>query len=872
MTSNNRRRGRLVAPRLCKVAAIISLCCIDIWTSQACSISSHAPDSIHEAKARDVQPQKDSDSPELPSLLPQTHRMSSPLVNQHAILQVQVSVVCTLSNESKALLQEPSSDDSLLVEEELDMDTRWFVLINELPHSSLDDDSSLHIHQALVLNWSSYDDFRNKGNASLSFLIPLKDTMTFDERTVIVTLMEYSNNGHPRITTRRLANLPTSPSHSNRKNQRINPVVTVELLGYTTCAYKNHVLPENTHPRSSGIAGWTMALVACIVAYVFPKESSRYLPQEEHLHNDVASLSLEGFHFSEKQTIENDDTIESNGQLSACSVDQNESALRQDDSTNSDVSTPGPRIEKPPQLVRIPCSFIFSEDDESVTYHNAGQNRLAFPSPVIAELKPGYDELGDEETDLRTTDTPERVVHLCETSFIGDEDMTKQKVDGGEPGVHCIGKRRIREGNMDFVANGIDSQKLSTITVKDETKEKSLSRDEVGNSSVDDRRTMEVIVVAREPHKTHHVAVEDNSQCDRHQSDPDASAIVDCQMDQRTEDVVVDAIELHGTTELTKKSVGGRRSKVMDLEYLPVGQQTNWLQRLRKRPAYTITSSIAIPSSSVAEEECQPLNLGPVETVAETGFVTVDDDDRDGASVGKTSGGMSYVSTLPADSDATCSPINERLQADPETVMEFSPTMDVEPDSVLTRNSARLLKRKRRFDPFKSYHNNDDLFQSVSNRAHVICHDTTHSDKQSSSRAVIRHEEVDTVPTSQIVSRKSSGIKEPKRSKTPALLPDVVPSSFLQSFCTHQIDEPVPWDFNSSIALPIIENGKRKRQRALVKGRKGPPTMIEILDDDGPRSGHQAFSQDSSMASRAKLNGAHKFKNLATAGERKRLA
>lgn len=855
------------------MAAVILLCSIHIWTLEAGSISSHAPDSILESEAREVQPQKDSDSMELPSLLPQAHRMSSTLVNEHALLQVQVSVVCTLSNEAKALFQDPFPHGSLHVEEELNMDTRWFILINELPHSSFDGDSSLHIHQAFLLNWSSYNDFRYKGNASLSFLIPLKDTMAFDERTVIVTLMEYSSDSHPRITTRRLANLPTSPLHSNRKNPRINPVVTIQLSGSTTCAYKNHVLNEGTHPQSSGITGWAIALVACILAYVFPKELPRYLPQDEHLHNDVASLSLVRLHLLEKQPMDNDDTIESNGQLSACSVEENESALRRDDSASSHVSTPdhgsGPRIEKPPQLVRIPCSFIFSEDEESVTCHNAGQNRLAFPRSVDAEPKPDNDVLVDAETDLRTANTPERAVNSCKTSIIEGKDMTKQKLDGDELDAHCIAKRRIHGGKIDLVANGIDSQKLSTITVEDKSKDKNLSKGEVGNRSVDDRQMTEVTVDAREPHKTFKVAVEDTSKCEKHQSDPDDSTVVNCQMNQRSGDVAVDVIGLHGTSMFLENSVGGRRSKVMDLEYLPVGEQTNWLQRLRERSAFTITSSTTIPSSSVAEEECQPLNLCPVETVAEMGFVTVDNDERDGASVGKASGGISYVSTLPADSDTTGSPINEWLQADPETAMDFSHAMDIELDSVPTRNNARPLKRKRRFEPFKSYRANDELLLSGSNRTHDMCHDKTGSRKQSSCHAATHNQEFEAVPTSQTVVRKSSRIKEPKRSKTPALLPDVVPSSFLQSFCTHQIDAPVPWDFTSSASLPISETGTRKRQRAIVKGRKGPPTTIEILD--GPRSSQRAVSGDFSMASRVKLNGAHKSKNLATTGKRKRL-
>jgi hypothetical protein len=806
---------------------------------------------------------------------------------------LQVSVVCNLSNEAKTSLQESSSHGSGRVEEELDMDTRWVILINELPQSSLDDDASLHLDQAFVLKWSTYDDFRYKGHASLSFLIPLEDSATVDERTVIVTLMENSSDGHPRITSRRLANLPFSPSHSNPKNARTNMVVNVELSGSTTCAYdyKTHVLREGTRPQSSGAAGWAMALVACIVAYAFPKESPHSVPRDEAPNNVVASLSSTRLHLPEIPRVENDGTIESTGHVSVGSVGENESLLRRrDDSTDSNASTPGsgPRIERPPQLVRIPCAFIFTEDEESVACHNEDENRHAFPSPDVAEPKPGSDELSENQTDSRAMTIAESVVDSRETSMVVAEDVGNQEAGGGESGAHSVGKRRIHEGNGDIVANGIDSQELPNIVHKDEKVDKDLSKDAVGNSEqedrfVDDRQTIqEVPVDVTEPLKTPKNTVQDMSKCEKHQQVPDVSSVANVNTDQRTGDVVVDASEPHTTTRLTENPVGSRRSKVMDLEYLPVAEQSNWLQRLRKRPANKIASSVIFPSSSVAEEEdCHAIDQGTVETVTDMGFVTVDDDDHDGTSDDRASGGVSYVSTLPADSDTTCSPMNEWPQTDLDAAMDFSRTVDGELESEPTRDDSRPLKRKRRFDPFKSHRTNDELLQSASIHTQATRPVETSSRKQAFatkelSCVAAHQQEVDAVPTSQTVAKKASRIKkELKRSKTPALLPDVVPSSFLQSFCTQQIDAPVPWDFTLSTSAP--KGGTIQRQRDNGKRRKGPPTTIEILGDS-PRSrqptkkGQHAVSRDSSMTSRGNSNGAHKPKKPPAAGKRRRLA
>jgi hypothetical protein len=528
---------------------------------------------------------------------------------------------------------------------------------------------------------------------------------------------------------------------------------------------------------------------------------------------------------------------------------------------DSDASTPGsrPRIEKPPRLVRIPCAFIFTENEESVAYHN-DENRHAFPSPDVTELDPYSDELGEKETESQAMKIMESADHSRNTHMILAEGMANQEAGAGEPGPHSVAHCRINETKVDIVANGIDSQELPSDIDKDDTVDKDLSKYETGHSEqeggfVDNRKEMEVTVDDMEPSTTCKIGFEDTSE--KHRSDADASSVAICDMDQRSGGVVFDASEPNATTKLAEHPIEVRRSKVMDLEYLPVMEPSNWLQRLReRRPANKVTNSTAIPSS-------------------DTGFVTLDDDDRDGASNEKASGGVSYVSTLPADSDTTCSPVNDWSQTDLDAAMDFACTVD-ELNSEPTRDDSRPLKRKRRFDAFKSHRNNDELLPSASIHAHDMWPAETGCWKQAFIASdvplvVAHHQEIDAVPNSQTVAKKSAGIKkEIKRSKSSALLPDLVPSTFLQSFCKQQIDAPIPWNF--SLSTSPLKRG-RKRHCDNEKHRKGLPTSIEILGDSPesrqpPKSSQHAVIQDSSMTS----NGDHKSKNLPAAEKRSRPA
>jgi hypothetical protein len=70
-------------------------------------------------------------------------------------------------------------------------------------------------------------------------------------------------------------------------------------------------------------------------------------------------------------------------------------------------------------------------------------------------------------------------------------------------------------------------------------------------------------------------------------------------------------------------------------------------------------------------------------------FVRVDDDDRDGASHGRASEGVSYVSTLPADSDTTCSPMNNWPQTDLDEATDFAHSVDGELESEPSRDDSR---------------------------------------------------------------------------------------------------------------------------------------------------------------------------------------
>ena len=244
------------------------------------------------------------------------HRKSATLVNQHALLQVHMSVVCELHSSTAGSVPPHESRD---VEAELNMDTRWFLLIDELLPSEVPIGSSVHLDQTFVFSWSWFDDSNYRGNATLSFLIPLSvvDAAVDSERTMVVSLMEHSDDRRQsRIVTRRLANLPMSPtSRSNRRRARTNSVVTVELSGYTTCAYKGQV-GHVWHNESAGhshdektertsITAWVVSVclwmaVGVLAVSIVPYRKSELLLEEDILGEED---SLEGASSFDPQVV-----------------------------------------------------------------------------------------------------------------------------------------------------------------------------------------------------------------------------------------------------------------------------------------------------------------------------------------------------------------------------------------------------------------------------------------------------------------------------------------------------------------------------------------------------------------------------------------
>ena len=254
--------------------AFILLCLMNIWTLQVSSDPLHRHHIIAQSPEHSEEP-----TPFIqPTLSTESSDASYPLVNQHALLQVHVSVDCTLGDSDKLRRLFPDRESSML-----DMDTSWFVMITELPHTNIPTDSTIHLDQAVDLTWALLESGVFAANASLSFLIPLSVNVA-TERTLIVTLMEHSRHGHSRIATRRLANLPKNGGSWTMKQARTNPLVSVDLsTSATTCATKSR--RDDDTPDKSTRYGKTYGVVSVllfgILVYVYPRKAVELEEEED---------------------------------------------------------------------------------------------------------------------------------------------------------------------------------------------------------------------------------------------------------------------------------------------------------------------------------------------------------------------------------------------------------------------------------------------------------------------------------------------------------------------------------------------------------------------------------------------------------------
>jgi len=401
MTPRNRgRRVRIFRQVLAMAAALVLLCFLDIWTLQALTDPLHPHLVIAQSRENLYESSRLTDSPPLPSLSSKTSQASSSLVNHHALLQVHVSVGCTLDSETSMRLFQKDGKESVL-----DMEGSWFIMITELHHSNLPMDSIIHLDQAVDLTWLPLDNNASyKANASLSFLIPL--ITASGERTLIITLMEHFNHGesHSRIATRRLANLPMAPSSTaaltTTKNSRKNPVVTVHLSTSMTCVPKTS-RDGTRNSTNSGKSLWIIAvLIPCFVVYSYTKRShcedkgnhfketaQQHVGTDKHVSVSPARLRR-GIVIDSPGSDGEDSTAPSNAPSSR------EHERRVQDSSFTDSSAARSRIVKPPSLVRIPFSFVAEQEREDSTLSvdsteqtsidvGGGTHQDAFPSPVV---------------------------------------------------------------------------------------------------------------------------------------------------------------------------------------------------------------------------------------------------------------------------------------------------------------------------------------------------------------------------------------------------------------------------------------------------------------------------------------------------------
>jgi hypothetical protein len=411
------------------VIALSLLYFVDIWMPERIVIAQSPTTGSDEALGP-------KGSALLPSSSPRTSHASLPLVNQHALLQVHVSIDCTVRQheEKNSIRLFQGDDDKDLIEA---MDTSWFVMITELPHSNVPVDSSISLDQAVDLSWSvpSSDKYSFQGNASLSFLIPLAadTTASSGERTLIVTLMEHVHLGdtHSRIAARRLANLPmTSPSSATTKHLRSNPVVHLELSTSTLCTSMNQGIFEST--QYTKLVYTIMLLALGVTAYVYPKTPAQVESEEERESVQVAPEALsqnESTSAADEQAsvspaklrraivIDSPGSSEQDSTSAAAdNEERNTDAAARDASASagdSSASRPRSHIIKPPSLVRIPYAFVAEQEneaasalsvDDSTDQRSVGavapSQRDVFPSPVVDVNENGGNEAaqGDSET------------------------------------------------------------------------------------------------------------------------------------------------------------------------------------------------------------------------------------------------------------------------------------------------------------------------------------------------------------------------------------------------------------------------------------------------------------------------------------------
>ena len=328
-------------------------------------------------------------------------------------------------------------------------------------------------------------------------------------------------------------------------------------------------------------------------------------------------------------------------------------------------------------------------------------------------------------------------------------------------------------------------------------------------------------------------------------------------------------------------------SKVLDMEHISV-DESNWLRRLRDRPIGEDSGS-TLPEKDAVEQ--QPTD-GRSDNMS-----TAEDNGHGDSSVGGISGNLSYVSTLPADSE-TRSPVKNAdyvpeadgdlgvdficyLDSDPEDSRNDGHKLDVQPEGGNSLKSSgsksgrvnSMAKKKRRFDPLTSKNlHGMERFDRVGNNqvartgailSHYMNAQEAISDPKASrsggSSLLTSHQRAGRLAYSgnialfanEASNRTRDRPKKPMPEVIRPVVPDVVPSVRLQSFA-QQIQAPV-WQYDPSLSTSLPGGTtKRKGQRTKVtkegESRTGPPPTIEILDDS-PKAKRRSIDRISSSVS-----------------------
>lgn len=367
------------------------------------------------------------DSTSLPSPVTAT---APPLINQHALLQVHVSVHCRIvpqwDDDKKHPPSVHTAAASVPVRSALDHNKTWYVTVDPLYDNDDSNDSNKqhsssikHTKETLRLDWSSDGNVASlyHGHGTLSLLLPFHQVEATTERTVLVALVEETSHPHNRIITRRLANLP----RLHTSTQRGNPVRSVHLVGTTTfVSTRQHKgSPSGRFVRTKSAATLIVGLVTLLALVLRRRASPPQVPaavvnpplssSTSSPASSSSSSNPEDLNCNEEEEEDSDDEdfVDSPPQLHRRLVDPHRLAAERVSPNHKTTTTTRMR-----RLDMTATSHHWSQGEGNGANHSTqGSLLLSSSHPFVAQQEPQEPSfLLPASSKLRPTDDPVGVV------------------------------------------------------------------------------------------------------------------------------------------------------------------------------------------------------------------------------------------------------------------------------------------------------------------------------------------------------------------------------------------------------------------------------------------------------------------------------